>query len=211
MSDKGKRSQLGASVGEENTNNSESNNKEYTVGGYNFTSKEAAREAKDELNAIKYMSAKTNSKDPAQIYVLYNKIIDKELFRTLVGINYLKQLQQFLYLNPNIPNEKIKPIPINEELSTAMKDRRGEILHKDELRSLKRESRRYKDFFIKSVIVNVVLVIAIGVIVYITVFSKNANVLNYETNLQNKYSSWQEQLESEEASLKAREADLNKR
>ena len=36
----------------------------FMVGGYEFATKEEAQLAKDELNAIKYLSQKTNSKDP---------------------------------------------------------------------------------------------------------------------------------------------------
>ena len=41
--------------------------KGYAVGGYNFKTKDTAQEAKDELNAIKYMTAKTDTKDPKQV------------------------------------------------------------------------------------------------------------------------------------------------
>jgi len=76
----------------------------FTVAGYKFATKEEAQDAKDELNAIKYLSSKTDGKDPKQVYMLYNQILDKQLFNTPVGIDYLKELQQFLYINKDIPN-----------------------------------------------------------------------------------------------------------
>lgn len=194
---------------EDKKTNADKRTKEYTIGGYVFKTKEAATAARDELNAIKYMSAKTDSKDPRQVYILYNSLIDKRLFSTLVGINYLKELQQFLYLSEEIPNDKIRPIAINQDLQNVINGRREIIEHESEFRKLSRERNIYKDRFVKSVIVNIVLVIVIGVIAFITVFSKNANVVNYERNLQDKYATWQEQLESQEASLKARENSLN--
>lgn len=75
----------------------EKDKRKFMVGGYEFTSKEDAQIAKDELNAIKYVSSKTNSKDPKQVYSLYNKIIERKLFSTQIGMNYLKSLQTFLY------------------------------------------------------------------------------------------------------------------
>ena len=80
--------------------------KKHMVGGYEFNTKEDAQLAKDELNAIKYVSAKTNTKDPKQVYNLYNKIIERKLFSTQIGMNYLKQLQTFLYKSSEIPNDK---------------------------------------------------------------------------------------------------------
>lgn len=73
----------------------EKDKRKFMVGGYEFTSKEDAQIAKDELNAIKYVSSKTNSKDPKQVYSLYNKIIERKLFSTQIGMNYLKSLQTF--------------------------------------------------------------------------------------------------------------------
>ena len=52
------------------SDNKNVNNKEkgFVVGGYTFKTKQEAQEAKDEMNAIKYLSGKTDSKDPKQVY-----------------------------------------------------------------------------------------------------------------------------------------------
>ena len=119
-------------------NESKNPAKEYSVGGYTFKTKEGAQAAKDELAAIKYMSSKTDSTNAKQVYILYHDIIDKKLFNTLIGMNYLKELQQFLYLSPDVPNEKIRPIPINNEtkeisvtLSKSTKGFFGSIVGKE--------------------------------------------------------------------------------
>ncbi len=183
----------------------EKNNKEYTVGGYTFTDKKAADEAKEEFKAINNLSSKINTKDARQVYALYNSIIDKKLFSTMVGLNYLKELQQFLYISKEIPNNRIRPIPSNIDLHYAIDGKRELIQNQSELRNLKKERNMYKDRFTKSVILNIALVVAIIAMVIITLTSKNPNIINYETNLEDKYAAWQEQLQSQEASLKARE------
>ena len=190
-------------------NESKNPAKEYSVGGYTFKTKEGAQAAKDELAAFKYMSSKTDSTNAKQVYILYHDIIDKKLFNTLIGMNYLKELQQFLYLSPDVPNEKIRPIPINNETKEMMEGRRELTEHKSEIRKLTKERNHYKDNFVISVIVNVVLVVVIVAMIYITLHSSNANVINYEVNLQDKYASWQEELQSQEESLNARERALN--
>lgn len=183
--------------------------KEYDVAGYRFKSKEAAQDAKDELNAIKYMMKKTNKKDPAQVYVLYNTILDKELFKTQVGMDYLKELQQFLYINKDIPNDKIRPIPISQDLQTMIDGRRETIKNKDTVRLLERKYEHQKDMFIRSMILNIMFAIAIAIMVYIAMSGSNVNVINYENKLQDKYASWQEELESREAVIKDKEASLS--
>lgn len=182
--------------------------KQYTVGGYTFTDKKAADAAKEEFQAINKMSSKINTKDARQVYALYNSIIDKKLFSTMVGLNYLKELQQFLYICKEIPNNRIRPIPINNDVQSVLEGKREIIENQSEIRILKRERNMYKSRFTTSVIINLALVVVIIAMIIITLTSKNPNVINYETKLQDKYSAWQEQLQSEEASLKAREAQM---
>jgi len=184
--------------------------KNYTVGRYTFKSKEAADEARNELNAIKYVSAKTNTKDPKQAYLLYNKLLDRELFKTQIGMDYLKDLQQFLYMSEDIPNNKIRPIPINYELKELFEGQRELSNNKSVIRKLEKARDRYKDMYIKSLIVNVVLVVAIIAMIIISMTSSNPNIIDYERKLQDRYATWQEQLEQQEESLKAREAQLAK-
>lgn len=183
----------------------------FMVGGYEFATKEEAQLAKDELNAIKYLSQKTNSKDPKQVYSLYNKIIERKLFSTHVGMNYLKNLQTFLYKSGEIPNDKIQPIPINAETQGEINIRRERSEFKSELRDMSVKVAKYKNNFTRVMIINVVLIIIIIAMFVILNTSSNPNIINYEVNIQNKYSQWQEQLQSQEESLNARENALNNR
>ena len=183
----------------------------FMVGGYEFASKEEAQLAKDELNAIKYLSQKTNSKDPKQVYSLYNKIIERKLFSTHVGMNYLKNLQTFLYKSDEIPNDKIQPIPINAETQGEINIRRERSEFKSELRDMSVKVAKYKNNFTRVMIINVVLIIIIIAMFVILNTSSNPNIINYEVNIQNKYSQWQEQLQSQDESLNARENALNNR
>ena len=183
----------------------------FMVGGYEFATKEEAQLAKDELNAIKYLSQKTNSKDPKQVYSLYNKIIERKLFSTHVGMNYLKNLQTFLYKSDEIPNDKIQPIPINSETQGEINIRRERSEFKSELRDMSVKVAKYKNNFTRVMIINVVLIIIIIAMFVILNTSSNPNIINYEVNIQNKYSQWLEQLQSQEESLNARENALNNR
>ena len=187
----------------------EKENGKFMVGGYEFATKEEAQLAKDELNAIKYLSQKTNSKDPKQVYSLYNKIIERKLFSTHVGMNYLKNLQTFLYKSDEIPNDKIQPIPINAETQGEINIRRERSEFKSELRDMSVKVAKYKNNFTRVMIINVVLIIIIIAMFVILNTSSNPNIINYEVNIQNKYSQWQ--LQSQEESLNARENALNNR
>ncbi len=182
---------------------------QYTVGGYTFTSKQEADVAKDELNAIKYVSAKTDSKDPKQVYILYNKLLDKELFSTEIGLNYLKNLQQYLYISEAIPNEKIRPIPVNSEVQAKLKERKDYKDAKSRIIFLERKLDKVKarNKQLKTLVIILILMVIAMFVISLT--SKSPTIINYETKIQDKYSSWSEDLEKREAELKIRENQLN--
>lgn len=184
--------------------------KDFTVAGYTFTTKEAADEAKNEMNAIRYVSSKTDRKDPKQIYILYNTMLDKELFKTPVGLDYLKDLQQYLYNNKDIPNDKIRPIPINSELQSMLADKREMTKTRSRLVGLTKERDKYKDRFIRMVIINIALVIAVIAMAVIMATSQTPTIINYENKIQDKYAGWEEELQSREAQVKQLEQQYKK-
>lgn len=186
------------------------NEKDFTVAGYTFTTKEAADEAKNEMNAIRYVSSKTDRKDPKQIYILYNTMLDKELFKTPVGLDYLKDLQQYLYNNKDIPNDKIRPIPINSELQSMLADKREMTKTRGKIIELTKQRDRYKDRFIRMVIINIALVIAVIAMAVIMSTSQTPTIINYENKIQDKYAGWEEELQSREARIKQLELQYNK-
>lgn len=182
----------------------------FTVAGYTFTTKEAADDARNEMNAIRYVSSKTDRKDPKQIYILYNTMLDKELFKTPVGLDYLKDLQQYLYNNKDIPNDKIRPIPINSELQSMLTDKTEMTKTRSRLVGLTKERDKYKDRFIRMVIINIALVIVVIAMAVIMATSQTPTIINYENKIQDKYAGWEEELQSREAQVKQLEQQYKK-
>lgn len=182
----------------------------FTVAGYTFTTKEAADDARNEMNAIRYVSSKTDRKDPKQIYILYNTMLDKELFKTPVGLDYLKDLQQYLYNNKDIPNDKIRPIPINSEIQSMLTDKREMTKTRSRLVGLTKERDKYKDRFIRMVIINIALVIVVIAMAVIMATSQTPTIINYENKIQDKYAGWEEELQSREAQVKQLEQQYKK-
>ncbi len=182
----------------------------FTVAGYTFTTKEAAEDARNEMNAIRYVSSKTDRKDPKQIYILYNTMLDKELFKTPVGLDYLKDLQQYLYNNKDIPNDKIRPIPINSEIQSMLTDKREMTKTRSRLVGLTKERDKYKDRFIRMVIINIALVIVVIAMAVIMATSQTPTIINYENKIQDKYAGWEEELQSREAQVKQLEQQYKK-
>ena len=68
-------------------------------------------EEKKELEGIRYLKENNDMSDPKIVLKVYNRIVDGCIFKTEVGISYLRELQSYLIDN-NIDRSLIKPIPI---------------------------------------------------------------------------------------------------
>lgn len=82
------------------------------VDGFLFQEKGLAEKAERELDGIKYIRNNTDMSKPQTVLQLYDKILEQELFETPVGIGYLRELQDYLYTIPSIPQKDIRPIPV---------------------------------------------------------------------------------------------------
>ena len=60
-----------------------------------------------------------------------------------------------------------------------------------------------------SLIANIVLVIAVAAMFGIAMKSDNPNILNYETQLVNRYASWEQELTEREKVIREKEKELN--
>ena len=66
---------------------------EYKLQGYCFTDVEEYREAKREAESIDYIRAKTDLEDLNKVTKLYYKLVDKQTFQSVIGYEFLKELQ----------------------------------------------------------------------------------------------------------------------
>ncbi len=122
--------------------NSSDNN--LTVGGYSFYQKRQHKLQKDELNAIKYVSSKTDSKDAKQIYMLYNTILIKRCSILLLDWNILKITKFFYIIAKKFQNDKIRPIPVDFNTQNSIDNRHEIFKSKGEVHSLKKKASNIK-------------------------------------------------------------------
>lgn len=66
---------------------------EYNLQGYSFMDIEEYRAAKREAESIDYIRAKTDLGDLNKVTKLYHKFVDKQTFQTIIGHEFLKELQ----------------------------------------------------------------------------------------------------------------------
>lgn len=155
------------------------------------------KEEKKELEGIQYIQKKNNLRDIKSVLILYNKLMEKELFHTQVGIDFMDTLKQRLIQSEEISNQDIygyvEPEPKKEENS-----RQDELL------------KKYKYKYYNSLIINIILVAALVIGFLITTNSKNVNILNYENRLLDKYSAWEADLTEREQAVTAREKAMQR-
>lgn len=189
-----------------------SEEKAYIVNGYQFESKEKYEQALSEKKGISYLNAQINLNDISKIKGLYEELIEKKLFITPVGIDYLRQLREILIKN-GVDARSLPGIYVpegnkeqNEKLEKNLTRK-----YKSKINNLEKELSVKNKRLRTSVILNIALVLVIVAIFIITLTSSNANILNYERVLQDKYSSWAEDLSEKEKELRSWERELEQK
>ncbi len=178
--------------------------KAQTVGGYLFNTETDAKLARAEGHKIKYLEEHMDYSSPESIKYIYEKAIQDRIFRTPVGLQYLKHLQDFLLERQDIRSENIVAIPLDISFSGL-----NEQAPPAGQRGIKKKlPDREKSAFIISVISNVLLALAICAMFAISLKSDQPNIFNYERALRDKYSAWEQELTEREQAVRDRELEL---
>lgn len=187
----------------ENPGIQEDNYMEYTAEGFSFASAQDAKEAENERAKIEYLETHMDYDNPDSILKVYKKAIDDRVFKTPVGIMYLKELQGFLYQQTQIDQEQISDIPVYQVYVQS------ELEHRQKVRSrIKPGSDKKSGVLRMSVILNLALAVAMLAMFVITLNSDQPNVLNYERAVTNRYASWEQELTEREQAVREKEREL---
>ena len=180
--------------------------KAQVVGGYIFHTEEDARLANAEQQKIKYLEERIDYDSPESINYIYEKAIQDRIFRTPVGMRYLKHLQDFLLEQPGFDSENVAAIPLGITFAGGEKEQEQSV--RKTPRDSQPEPDRQKYVFIISVISNVLLAIAICAMFAISLKSDQPNIFNYERAIRDKYSAWEQELTEREQKIRDKELEL---
>lgn len=192
----------------------------YIVDGFLFATEEEAKAARNESEGVKYMRGRTDMNNPASVYAVYCKIIEKNLFKTPIGFSYLHELRETLNKNDEY-REKIKSLAVKVPKISSKKryseqKKEEKLTRKQLVKSMKELDIEsvYRNRFVNSVILNIILVIVIAVVMLIASNSKNVNIINYKNRIDAEYSQkedalikWQNQLKEKEELLKIQDTE----
>ncbi len=203
----------------------------YKVEGFTFETEEEARLAGKEAEGIKYIRSRNDMDDPDAVLKLYNRLIEKEIFTTPVGIGFLEELQSYLLTIPYIRQEQLFPLPVFKPQKSRVRTGTQEKMtgpqqvsdEKTEGRTRSEENQKivpvrmqserdYRKPFLVSTFFAVVFGVAlIGIFIIIVMSTNNVTILNYENQLIDRYEQWEMNLNQRESELREREEALENR
>lgn len=185
------------------------------VGGYQFEDAKDYEDAVNEKKAIKYLEGHVNLNDTAKVLQLYNTLLAKNMFRTPIGLEYMRRLRAALQkssaVKEGLPYVRVPSSAPQEEGDSRAAAREKNNAAAAKIKELEARCRKNKDGRRNSVILNIILIILIIAMFVIAANSSAPNIVNYERVLTDKYSSWKEELMQKEEELRQRERELEQR
>lgn len=176
------------------------------TGGFSFYTENDGRLAEAEQRKIEYLEERIDYTRPESILHVYDKAIQEQLFKTPVGLLYLKKLQDFLLKQPKIEPERVKAIPLYD--TYAETQRKTSEPNKPNPQRIRQRERQKAQFQV-SVALNVLLVLAVIAMFWISFSSDQPNIFNYERALQDRYASWEQELTAREQAVREKERELD--
>lgn len=172
--------------------------------GFCFLSTEDAGLATREKKHIEYLESVLDYQQPEQVLMLYDKALRERIFKTPVGMIYLKHLQNFLMNKTDIDPARVPMIPVYAPCNASPVKRERPRAN---ARKKAEEEKRTAKMRI-SLILNILLVIAIIAMFIMTTQSDSPNILNYRTAILNEYASWEQDLSEREQVIREKEREL---
>ncbi len=181
----------------------------YEYAGYVFSSNAEMEFAKKEAAGIQHINSKINYDDAASLLAIYNKLLERDLFTTVVGIDFLRNIRKILMEEYDYSSAELKSVPVH--LTGISKE--DQEVNDQIMKTLKKNDNQKKEKPKKvlniSLLKPLVVVVAIAAILVVIVFiqfrvysdSENLNILNYKARLERQYESWEEDLTERERVL----------
>lgn len=181
------------------------NEEDLIVGGYRFATVADAETARLEKKKIENLEQHLDFRNTQNVLMVYNKAIDNRVFLTPLGMAYLQRMQGQL-LKCGVPEEKIRPVPLYGTYSNKTENS-SSIRKSLETRGVKPE---YRGRFVTSFCINILLVVAIGMLILLSLRSDLPTIVNYRTAIVNEYSEWEQELTERERAVREAEGALEK-
>ncbi len=178
--------------------------------GFSFYTEKDAELAELERKKIDYLQARMDYSQPEQVLRIYEKVIRERVFKTPVGLFYLKQVQNYLLGQEKILKEQVIAIPLYQSFHGEVREEQSPARSRvkpSEKKEKQKKERRASALSI-SVILNLLLSAAIIAMFAIALNADQPNILNYETVITNRYATWEQELIEREQIVREKEREL---
>lgn len=172
------------------------------VEGFVFPSYKEAQIAQKEQVNIEAIRKRLHGADGKTIYELYCKLMERDMFHTMVGYSFLYELRHQLMEQYGYREQELPDIVLPKRL---------EYDKVTQLNQGKMETRIQQLMIIKTrmtITIVALLFIIVGMFI-IAAVNPNVGYVNTENKILNKYSAWEEDLKQREAIVKEKEEQLN--
>lgn len=168
--------------------------KKFTFQGHTFDDEKQLIAAKKEAEAIEYLRGKTDFNNLNQLLNLYNRILDRDMMETVIGIAFLKEIREGLVRSGMFKEEQIRPVPLPKEKKKEKK--REEIRKRTREATLLEKSK--KEALKWKIICFFLSILVVGMFVITLTGTRSPLAIRYEEEVLNKYASWAEELQEKE-------------
>jgi hypothetical protein len=177
---------------------------EYKIAGFSFADANDYKEAKREAETIDYIRANTDLNDLNKAMKLYHKLVERKTLKTVVGLSFLKELQERIIKEGIVRKDSMPCIQI-EKNEKQLRAYSGAFEQEQE----KRHLALIEDYKIKlrnSRIISAFLVVIVIIMIMIAIFSDRTLFLNYQNKILDQNSAWEEDLKAREKAIEEMEA-----
>lgn len=172
------------------------------VDGFVFSSYKEAQIALKEQQNIEVIRERTQFSDSKSVYELYTKLIERNMFKTMVGYSFLYELRYHLITDFGYEES---------DLPTVELPKRMEYEKVGELNRGIMEAKIQRLLVIEKRMTIVIAALSVMVLCMFIIAAVNPNVgyVNTENKIINKYSAWEEELDQREKAVEEKEEQLN--
>lgn len=170
----------------------------FTFQGHTFDDEKKLIAAKKEAEAIEYLRSKTDFSNMNNLRKLYDRILDRNMMETVVGIEFLKEIRETLINSGMFKEDQLPQVPLLPEVKKLKK--RKEIQKRSREMTLLERSERQNTRL--KIICFFLIVLVIGMFAISLTGTRSPWALRYEEQLLDKYASWADELQEKENYLR---------
>lgn len=171
------------------------------VDGFVFPSFKEAQIALREQQNIEVIKQRMANSQPQALYELYQKLIERNMFKTVVGYSFLNDFRHRLIDEYHYEEEMLSDIEIPKRMEYDSLNEINQSVLKNKFEHLQIVKNRM------AIVIVALILMVVGMFV-IAVINPNAEYVNTENKVLNKYSAWEEDLKQREQAVKEKEEQL---